>query len=182
MTEINIPVAIVGPGSQPAEMDGAEMDILQMPSGMDTYDAPLLPEPEEVHDLREAKSALNKLLAQMQDYDVDMPALRLDLDSMDRANCELVDQVLGEGEVSLVFTGDVKARIQESVLAGVWRVKYLDADDALLRDVIEVAAIPSIVQEATFAAAQNAVDSNPEKIPEGVTLKRSRRACLTHRR
>ena len=38
---------IVGPGSQPSETDGAELDILQLPSGMDTYAAPLLPEPED---------------------------------------------------------------------------------------------------------------------------------------
>jgi len=47
-------------------------------------------------------------------------------------------------------------------------VKYLDADDALLRDVIEMADIPCIVIQTTFAAAQDAVDARLELIPEGV--------------
>ncbi len=47
MAEIKIPIAAAGPGSQPAEADGSEPEILQTPSGMDTFVAPLLPEPEQ---------------------------------------------------------------------------------------------------------------------------------------
>ena len=168
MTEIHIPVAMSGPGSQPVEADGAEIDILQMPSGMDTYAAPLLPEAEDIEDLRHAKFILNKLLLQMHDYTVDMPVLQFDLELLDAANLDLVDQVLGEGEVSLVLSGDLKARIQESVLAGVWRVRYLDENDNLLRDVVEVAAIPDAVTNKTFARASSVVDGSVESAAEGI--------------
>ena len=43
MNDISIPI-VTGPGTQPTEIDGAELDILQLPSGMDTFEAPILPE------------------------------------------------------------------------------------------------------------------------------------------
>ena len=46
MKSIDIPIAL-GPGSQPAEKDGAEMDFMTMPSGMSTFAAPMVPQPED---------------------------------------------------------------------------------------------------------------------------------------
>jgi len=168
MTEINIPVSIAGPGSQPAEIDGAELDILQMPSGMETYDAPLLPEPEEVANLDAGINVLHSLLAELQSYRVGQPTAKLDLQGLDKDNRELVDQALGEGEVSIVFTADEQIRIQESVLAGVWRVRVLDEDKTIGGDFIEVAAIPALVRKMTFAHAADVVDDSVDVLPEGV--------------
>ncbi len=39
INDIAIPVRVAGLGSQPVETDGAELDILQLPSGMDSYSA-----------------------------------------------------------------------------------------------------------------------------------------------
>lgn len=172
MTETNIPAMPVfipaGPGSQPTEADGTELDILQLPNGMDTYAQPMLPEPEEVEDLTAAKALLRELLDSMLGYRVDMPTLKFEVDQLDAANRDLVDQVLGEGEVSIVFNGGQNARVQESVLAGVWRVKYLDGQGKSVNDRIEVAAIPELVSEATFMHAAEEVSPEVGDIPEGV--------------
>ena len=47
----DIPVVMIGPGSQPQEEDGAQLEYISMPSDMATYTAPLTPEPEEVENL-----------------------------------------------------------------------------------------------------------------------------------
>jgi hydrogenase-1 operon protein HyaF len=170
MSEIPIPIPIVpaGPGSQPSEIDGAELDILQLPSGMDTYAAPPLPEPEQVEGLTQAKACLRELLGLLRAYRENGPAGALELSHLDQANRELVDQVLGEGEVSLVIAGERERQIQESVLAGVWRIRILGADGHLLQDRVEVAAIPSLVREASFQGASGEVRMDVGTIPEGV--------------
>ncbi len=168
MTEIKIPIAVAGPGSQPAGADGSELDILQMPSGMHTFVAPSLPGPEQVQGLSAAMSVLKGLHSELRTYRIDQPAVQLDLDVMDGENRELVDRVLGEGEVSVIFAGEVKAHIQESVLAGVWRIRYLDGDERLLADTIEVAAIPHLVTESTFARAAPVAAAETHSIPDGV--------------
>lgn len=63
---------------------------------------------------------------------------------------DLVQQVLGEGEVSGVaaLPDGVIAQIQEAVMAGLWRVRFTDAAGALVADYIEVGAVPQVVREA----------------------------------
>ena len=57
-----IPAGAVGPGTQPDEVDGAELDYLSMPGEMARPIAsPLLPEPEEVAGLAEAMWLLRAL-------------------------------------------------------------------------------------------------------------------------
>jgi hydrogenase-1 operon protein HyaF len=169
MSEINIPIAVTGPGTQPAELDGAELDILQLPSGMETYQSPILPEPEEVVALSAAKQRLIDLAERIDGYDGHSGNVAaIDLGGLDAANRQLVDQVLGEGEVSIRFEGDIRARIQESVLAGVWRVRYLDADDQVMRDSVEVGEIPSLLVDRAFAGAATCVGGELEDPPEGV--------------
>ena len=168
MNEINIPI-VTGPGSQPSEADGADLDILQLPSGMDTYQAPVLPEPEEVAGLDAGKRCLANLLNQLNAYaHATDTAKPIELDGLDAANRELIDQVLGEGEVSIRFEGQVLARIQESVLAGVWRVRYIDEQDQVLRDTIEIGPVPLLLREQTFVDANKAVDGEVTELPEGV--------------
>ena len=172
MSETPIPIAIpivpMGPGSQPDEADGVELDILQLPSGMSTYAAPPLPEPEQVEDLTQAKHCLNELLGLLQGYRNSWTASQLDLIDLDGADLELIDQVLGEGEVSLVFAGDRRVRIQESVLAGVWRIRIDDAEGRRLQDLVEVAPIPRLIRESTFESASERVGMEARYIPQGV--------------
>ncbi|MET0050324.1 MAG: hydrogenase expression/formation protein [Candidatus Thiodiazotropha sp.] len=144
-----------GPGSQPGEGDGAELDILQMPSGMMTYTHPGLPEPEAVGGLEQGLSLLQQLNRQLCDYRADALPDPIDLSGLDEANRSLVDQVLGEGEVSIVLDGVEGSRIQESVLAGVWRLQQRDKAGLLVADRIEIGAIPREVVTGAFEGARD---------------------------
>jgi hydrogenase-1 operon protein HyaF len=156
-----------GPGSQPGEMDGSELDILQLPSGMDTYIPPPLPEPEEVHGLDAALALLHQLGEQLSADAADAPQPAIVLNDLDPRNRALVDQVLGEGEVSIVIEGAEHTRIQESVLAGVWRIQQSDNDGLLLDDRIEVGPIPQRVVQHAFAEAKEKVEL-VSPLPPGV--------------
>lgn len=160
--------ALSGPGSQPAEVDGAELDILQLPSGMDTYEQPILPEPEDVTHLDAAIRRLEYLLARMDTWQPGEPNIELSVSDLDPANRDLVDQVLGEGEVSILFGGDGHIRIQEGVLCGVWRIQHMNSAGQVTQDHIEVGPIPSLVQHTTFAKAQARVDESIENVGDGV--------------
>lgn len=159
---------LAGPGSQPKEVDGAELDILQLPSGMNTYEAPILPEPEDVSHLASALLCLGTLQEKMTTWQYGHDNIELDVSHLDPDNRELVDQVMGEGEVSILFDGEGHIRIQEAVLTGVWRIQRFDQQNQRTSDSIEVGPIPNIVQQSTFAKAQQAVDEVVEHTPDGV--------------
>ena len=164
---IPIDIPILGQGSQPAESDGAELDYLQMPIEMATYSAPMMPEPEEIHGLTKAMTVLEYLLTELDRHDETLNP-PIDLHVLDDANRRLLDQVLGEGDVSIVVEGMVKTLIQESVLAGVWRVQSVDEFGKVLSDHIEVAAVPWIVRKRSFENDQARVSFDDERLPAGV--------------
>lgn len=144
-----IPVRVVGPGSQPDT--GQELEYIGMPGDMATYRAPQVPEPDTVADLAGAREAMRWLGDALAAYrDGAQPQLA-DLTALDSASRELVNQIVGEGEVSIIRKADVPARCQESVLAGVWRTVYLDAADRVICDLLEVASIPHLLSSAAMA-------------------------------
>jgi len=166
MHTLEIPVT-TGPGSQPAEEDGMVLDY-PMPSGMTTYAMPEIPEPDEVVGVEDAIALLGLMHKELAGYRTEQPAVVLSLEALDERNRDLINQILGNGEVSMKYHGAVDARIQESVLAGVWRVQYLDAAGDVQRDVIEIAAIAGLVKEATFADAAGEVVFSRADIPDTV--------------
>lgn len=167
MRKIDIPIVAAGPGSQPPEEDGSELDIMAMPNEMSTFSMPNLPEPEEIAERTEAKMTLEKVLASMASYRLDSPSQVFDLGDLDSNNREIVDQVLGEGEVSVVIKSDEYVHIQESAMAGIWRVQTLNADNQLLQDSLEIAAIPSVVYTETFDEMPDQLVL-PDQLPQGV--------------
>lgn len=142
----DIPIVALGAGSQPEEPDGENLEYIQMPTGMSSYAPPSTPEPEEVRDLLGAKEAMDWLTGALRKYAPEDEPLMANIGRLDAANRELVNQILGDGEVSARFTGVVRARMQEAVLAGVWRTFYLDKEDNVLHDLIEVADVPYLVR------------------------------------
>jgi hydrogenase-1 operon protein HyaF len=165
MTHSDLP--IIGPNSQPGESDGAELDYLRMPGEMSTYSAPTVPEAEDVRGLAQGMAVLEKVLSRLRSYNGKLnPPIQLQ--GLDEANRQLVDQVLGEGDVGVVVEGMPKTLIQESVLAGVWRVQSVDEFDNVLSDHIEVADIPWVVRQQSFSGANPAIAFNNETLPEGV--------------
>jgi hydrogenase-1 operon protein HyaF len=150
-------VAALGPGSQDED---DTLDYLHMPSGMETYRPPALPEPEQLAGHARALHALQAVLSALGEAvagGTPVPVRLHDLDPDDRA---LINQVLGEGEVSARVLPDTRAglaqaqvQVQESVFAGVWRVLHTAADGQV-RDTIEVAPVP---QALLHAAADDVV-------------------------
>ena len=58
----------------------------------------------------------------------------------------------GEGEVSVVLGAEYQA--QESVLAGVWRVRQTASDGTRLSDRVDIGAFPAGFLGATLARAK----------------------------
>jgi hydrogenase-1 operon protein HyaF len=103
--------------------------------------------------------------------DSDAPGLTelrdtVELIHLDAANRTLVDQTLGEGEVS-ILAGD-GLRIQESVLAGVWRVQRRNGSGHLTEDNIEIGPIPRAVLLQTFDDAQANIEFDDDRLPSGL--------------
>ena len=171
MREISIPVNLSGPGSQPVDEDGASLDILQLPDEMETVRMPQLPDPEALAEGGAAKTLIGELYEQLQcraERKTGQDAI-LELDGLDAQGLDLVDQLLGEGEVSMRFEHEsCHARIQESVLAGVWRVKYFTADGELSRDTVEVADVPRLCRRHVFTHAAHRAEQSREALPQGV--------------
>ncbi len=170
MHPFDIPNLTLGPGSQPAEDDGAELACLPLPKVMQTYQPPRLPEADELGDCAAGLRLLEQLLAQLQHYSVLEPAPALDLLSLPEPDRLLVSQALGEGEVSILFTTG-SLRIQETRLAGVWRVQSHDASGQLTRDVIEVADIPRDVREMAFQGASVHIMTDPQPPADVLTAR-----------
>ena len=146
-----IPVVALGPGAQPVD-DG--LDYLSMPQGMATYQAPLLPEPEDLGGHDGAVQALQQVLQALQLAASGQAAAPVSLRGLGEADLALVHQVLGEGEVSaqvLAAPGDFSRpgslQVQESVFAGVWRVVG-QTDDGRLIDQVECGPVPQVLLQA----------------------------------
>ena len=133
-----------------------------MPSGMTTYAMPQIPEPDEIEGVEAGIALLEEIQEELAGYRAGQPAVVLALDDLDQPDTELINQVLGSGEVSMKYHGAVDARIQESVLAGVWRTFFFDSDDRVVCDLLEVADVPGVVGFAAESAG--AVDVSSEGV------------------
>lgn len=153
-----------GPGSQ-KEPDGQELDHMEMPREMVTFDLPIAPEPEDTVGMEQGKARLNELQAALARYKIGDEAIVLELSDLDPENLGLVNQILGEGEVSMVSGPNIQ--VQEAVFAGVWRVLHFD-EGKVVRDTIEVADWPHSVRDQvfTFASATGAQAQDP--LPDSV--------------
>ena len=151
----------LGPGSQ---QEDESLDYLPMPHDMRTYRAPVLPEPEEVRGCAQARAWLTRLRDGVRDRAPGTRALSLDMAGLAEADRQLIDQVLGEGEVSAQVTGPHGTlAIQESVFAGVWRLRGRDEDGQVFADRVEVGAVPEAVRRAALAGVS--VPQPPDLAP-----------------
>jgi hydrogenase-1 operon protein HyaF len=169
----DIPVTVTGPGSQPLESDDTHLEFISMPKEMDSYRAPDIPEPEQVQHLRGAKAVADWLGQALIDYRVGGEPVIADISSLDKDNRDLVNQILGEGEVSLIYSdGDMQVRMQESVLAGIWRTFYLDQAGRITRDLVEVCDVPVLARRVPDAARASVLprDSAPEGVMNALPL------------
>lgn len=156
MKPIDIPVVGIGAGSQPLEDDGATLEYPRMPQGMATYEPLVLPEADELAGFESGVDLLRRLQHALAAYRMGDPPEVLDLSGLDAGNLRMVDETLGEGEVSIRFDAADGHRVQETRLAGVWRVRSTGPHGLPARDHLEVADIPGVVRANAFrgAAAQ----------------------------
>jgi hydrogenase-1 operon protein HyaF len=169
----DIPVTMIGPGSQPQEADEAQLEFISMPKEMNSYHAPDIPEPEKVLHLRGAKAVTDWIRQALEDYRVGDKAIIADISNLDADNRDLVNQILGEGEVSLKYTDNgMQVRMQEAVLAGIWRIFYLDEGGHITRDLIEVCDVPVLARRVpdVSMAATLPKDSAPEGVMNALPL------------
>lgn len=161
MTSISLP--IIGQGSQPAEVDGFELNYPVMPETMMIYRMPEVSADLSDVELAPAKQVLQTLLQALVAYP--NADARIDLSHCDERNRRFLAELLGEGEVSIVgLNGAI--RIQESVLAGVWRVQQLSGT-TLVADYLEIGAIPSFVK-TVFSTAADSINADNSQLPSGV--------------
>lgn len=154
-----IPVVALGPGSQ---QEDDTLDYLPMPHDMHTYHAPILPEQEDMGERADVSVWLGQLLKAVQDWRFTHCTVSLDMSSLAEANRQLIDQVLGEGEVSVQVVGENGTlNIQESVFAGIWRVRGRDSDGHVFADRVEVGDVPIAVRLAKDSGLPGPVFSPP---------------------
>ncbi|WP_434361235.1 hydrogenase expression/formation protein [Parasalinivibrio latis] len=133
--------------SQALDSDG-DIRLLDMPSGgMETYNAPILPEPEEQPESPRVLDLLERVKTALVQWNADSPNGKFSLNALSDSDITFLNQILGEGEVSITREGLLHTMVQESVLAGVWRVQVRDTSDKILTDYLETGPIPQFVRD-----------------------------------
>ena len=96
---------------------------------------------------------LPQLVTALATHEEDAPSRLFDLGGYEADERELIGQVFGEGEVSatVALPDGIVAQVQESVMAGLWRVRFSDADGRLVADYAEVASVPAAIERAAAA-------------------------------
>jgi hydrogenase-1 operon protein HyaF len=157
-----VPLRVTGPGSH---VEDEELQYLNLPRDMRTFEMPAVPDSGDEAALAAARDTLARLLARMNEWTLGAPNPMLDVLRMPAAARTIVDQMLGDGEVSVQVTGERTLHVQESVFTGLWRVVELDRAGRLAADWLEVAPLPAAVLAATRDGARDAL--LPVEIPAG---------------
>jgi hydrogenase-1 operon protein HyaF len=164
----NIYIPIIGQGSQPQEEDGAELAFMPLPSSMTTYVMPQLPPDLDVKAMTRAKALLHAVLDALKNYQSGQN-ISFHIHSFDTKELAFINEILGEGEVSIIQQDEMLTQIQESVLAGVWRIQCFDPKNHdLYYDGIEVGDIPHSIKENTFENAAKQLHFDEDDLPDGL--------------
>jgi hydrogenase-1 operon protein HyaF len=109
---------------------------------------------------------LPRLAEALEQQTATAPGILFDLAELGAEEVALVGEVLGEGEVNALaaLPDGVLAQVQESVMTGLWRVRFTDAAGRLIADYAEVSAIPQAIRRAAAMTLPELVIGEP---PEG---------------
>ena len=157
----------VGPGSQPLAEADQQLDYMTMPATMATYHQPAIPEPEEAGDIQPALALLQQVQQALAGFATGGNAA-FSLADLNHDSRELINQILGVGEVSISVDGEAPMQIQESVMAGLWRVQQLGAEGRVVWDGVEVGAVPECVYQLAFAGARRQLDTQTPQLAVAV--------------
>ncbi len=155
MTEGPLTQRMFGPGSQPADDDA--LDVLAVPREVGTFRMPEVPAAADASALARARAIFEALHAKLARWNpvVERDGPHADLGAERADVLALVNQLLGEGEVSVRIGGvpGPEYRIQESVFTGLWRVCAFDRGTPV-GDWIEAAPLPRAVLAAARRSAR----------------------------
>lgn len=133
----------IGPGSQPAD-DDVVLNTLDVPTDVHAYRPPLseLDAPPEV--AGPALDFLRELLAGLRaSSSLALQPLRFSLLGYPAAVRDEINELLGEGEVSVLTGGSPRA--QETAFTGVWRIRGEGIDD------VEASVFPLALREIAIS-------------------------------
>lgn len=157
---ISIPINIIVPGSQP---DSGDAMTIGVPETVGTFSMPRTPEVSDKKTAENCRKFFIDLYQEMKHWNVDSgdPGPALALNMYDVPTLELINQMLGKGEISISISipnvSYDEIRIQESIFVGVWRVRYY-RDGKPITDQVEVSALPACVAEAAYATSQDGLE------------------------
>jgi len=145
MKPFPFPVRALGPGSQPAEED--EITGIDMPRDLEVFSMPMVPDVDDRAAAIACRDLLLRLLGELTAWnpEVSPQGPRLELTGSPASLIDLVNQMMGEGEVSIRIVAGGDIRIQESVFTGLWRVREFDGAGQIAHDRIEAATMPELV-------------------------------------
>lgn len=111
---------------------------------------------------------LPRLVDALAAQDTDGAVQVFDVSNLSADEQELLSQIMGEGVVSLIaaYRDGRIAQAQESVMAGLWRVRVTDAQGAMAADTVEVGSVPGVVLDT--ALAETVDDFAIGQPPQGV--------------
>jgi hydrogenase-1 operon protein HyaF len=159
----DFPIPVRGTGSQP-EDDG--FSYMPIPRDVPMFSMPRVPENAEAA----AMAAARDLLVRFVDGMRAVHAPCIELTNFDPAGLQVLNDLLGEGEVSVRIQSrngsSHDIRIQETVFAGVWRERHHDAAGGLLHDYLYAGGIPPVAIDIAQAAGAAAL-SERGKVPPG---------------
>ncbi len=124
------------------------VEYMPMPREMSTFEMPRTPEPgpgTEASDVLGARDVLDAFLGHMARWLADggeLPAL--ELVGLPAGVLRVLNETLGEGEVSAIVEAGHEIRVQETVFSGIWRQQHIQGT-ALLHDYLLAAPIPPVV-------------------------------------
>ena len=146
MKPFPIPVVPFGPGSQ---AEDENLDYMPMPKDMSVYLQPALPDAASQAAAPRAHAVLQQITQALAAAGAGEGGTVIDITGLPAPDRQVINQVLGEGEVSakIELDADAQVHVQESVFAGVWRLITLRGE-VVTGDHVEIGPVPRLFVEA----------------------------------
>lgn len=124
------------------------LEFMPMPREMSTFEMPRAPEAGPGRDVAGATQVLQAFVQAFERWlagGTELPAL--DLARLPASTLQVLNETLGEGEVSAIVGEGDTLRIQETVFSGVWREQHFDAEGRLQHDFLLAAPVPPVLRQ-----------------------------------